>query len=269
MTELPREPLPFIPYDRPELIERQVSRLAFMSELLQPDSSGDPRAILLPADHDGDEKPEALELVLTEQYMWSLYRDEVLMPNREAFLEDTPSGQVISHHMTMVSHLGRWADDMRQFERLVSLEVQPEPDSQSVAEWAIENLGIDIENVYRAAAFVDADNEAEETVAMAIAKIEGAYRGLQAATLLLMAIPELQLGHVGQTLYLADEREGTWQVKTITGNGNLELRRTDRRAPYTQRRIATFEEVMAWNDLHLVPDQASGVHDVPEDTLKA
>ena len=262
MTELPRESLPLVPFDRPELIEQQVSRLAFMAELLQPDGYGETGAVLLPADHDGDEKPETLELVLTEREMWRLYRDEALMPNREAFLEETPSGQVISRHMTVVNHLGRWANDMRQTEHLVSLDVQPEPDSQSVADWAMENLGIDIESVYQASAFTEVDDEAYELVALATAEIEGAYRGLQTTTLILMAVPELQIGNKDQGLRLGDDPEDTWHVNTITGNGNLVLTKMSDTYPYARRRVASVEEVLEWNDKNFVPDQASGVRTV-------
>jgi hypothetical protein len=268
MTELPHEPLPVTPYDRPQLLAHEVSRLAFLTELLQPDSTGEPGAYLLPADHDGDEKPETWEMVLTEKEVWRIYRDEVLLPEREAFLSQEPSGQVISGHMAMVTHLGRWADHVRQFERLIPKQPQPEPDRRVVAEWAMENLGIDMENVFRTAPFAEADAEAYETVAFAIAMIEGAYRGLQTTTLVLMAVHELQIGHKDLALHLEDGEPGIWRVKTITGNGNLELTRIDNASPYAQRRIASVEEVMAWNDLHFVPGQASSVHDAHEETLK-
>ncbi len=269
MIEHLPESLPRVPFDRSEFIKRQILRLAFMHELLQPDDRGEIGAVLLPADHDGDEIPETLEFVLTERAMWRLYCDDVLLRNREAFLTETPTGQIISGHMAMVDHLDRWASHILQIEQPVSLGSQPEPDKQSLAVWAIENLGIDIENVDRIARCADTDDAAYDAVALATAQIEGAGQELQAATLLLMAVPELQIGYKDQALYLSDERDGTWQVQTVLGNGLLVLTQTTSSSSINHRRVATIEEVLAWNDLYFVPDQASSVHDVPEATLKA
>lgn len=262
MTEVPREPLPNVPYSRPGQIEQYVSRIAFLADMLQPDGRGDTGAFLLPADHDGDEKPETLELVLTERQAWHIYRDEVLLPNREAFLEENPSGQVISRHLLVIKHLGEWADNVRAFEHLIPLDVQPEPDAPSVAMWAAENLDLDIENAYHASEFIDADDDAAATVADAVAKIEDAYRELQDVILILMAVPELQMGRKEQTLHIEDEHEGLWSVKTIMGDGRIQLMHTDRMTPYLRHRIVSIEDLLAWNDLHFVPDQASGVHSI-------
>lgn len=269
MTEVPREPLPSIPYARPGQIEQYVSRIAFLADMLQPDGRGDTGAILLPADHDGDERPETLELVLTERQVWRIYRDEELLPKREAFLEETPSGQVISRHLLVLKHLGEWSNTVRGIEHLIPLDVQPEADAPSVAMWASENLDLDIENAYRAAAFTDASVEAEAVVAEATAKIESAYRELHDVILILMAVPELQMGREEQTLHVEDEDEGLWSVKTIMGDGRLRLIHTDRMTLYPKYRVVSIEDLLAWNDLHFVPDQASGVHDTPEESLKA
>jgi hypothetical protein len=237
----------------------------FLGKLLQPDGYGDPGAILLPADHDSDEKPETLELVLSEQQAWDLYRDDILMPHRESFLEETTSGQVISGHLSMVHYLGRWANLVRQFEGLTPLEREPAPDSHVVAVWAMENLGIDIENAYRASNYIDADDGAQATVMEAATKIDEAYSALQSVTLILMAVPQLQMGHEDQALHVEDQSDGTWRVKHIMGNGSLVITCTDKSSPYTRRRVVTAEELLEWNNLSFVPDQASGVHS-PETT---
>lgn len=104
---------------------------------------------------------------------------------------------------------------------------------------------------------------------MASAQIEGAALELQAATLQLMAVPELQLQCKDQALYLEDKREGTWHVRTIMGNGLLELTQSSGTSPIVRRRVATIDEVLAWNDLNFVPDQASGVRIKPAEPLKA
>lgn len=147
MTEHSLEPLPLVPYDRPEYVTQQITRIAFMHKMLQPDGYGEPGAVLLPTDHDGDKIPETLELILTEREMWRLYSDELLLPNREAFLAETPTGQTISGHLTMLEHLGRWANLDQQKEQIIPRQPQPQPDALAVAMWAINNLGIDIENV--------------------------------------------------------------------------------------------------------------------------
>lgn len=268
MTEFTHEPLTVVPFDRPQLIAQQVSRLAFMTELLQPDGMGEPGAYLLPADHDGDEKPETLELVLSEREAWRIYRDEVLQPQREAFLEDTPSGRAISGHLMIVNHLGEWANTIRQFEHLIPLFEEPEPDANTVSEWAIKHLNLDIENIYRATNFIDADDEAAAIVDNAIATIESAYRELQGDTLILMAVPELQIGHKDQALRLDEASEGTWRVESIMGNGSLLMRRANGTMPYPQR-LVRIDDLLEWNNLHFVPDQASGVHAIPEESVKA
>lgn len=254
------EELGFVPYD-PSNVHSEIERRKFEIELLLEDGYGRPSATLRPVDHDGDNVAETTELVLTDQLVWDLYRKDILMPGREAFLTETTSGQVISRHMAVATYISRWVDWVYGRKRLVPFggDESQGISSQAATAWAIRHLGVDMDNARRASAFIHDDDGARTVVEHLATEIETAQRGLAALTLVLMTVPELQIRHAGQSLAVDEEGNADWKVGSIMGDGSLIIERQGEASEKVSQQRVTVAQLLQWNNLNFVPGQASRV----------